>query len=106
MPSPRPQICMWEIFPFPLSREPRWWGGGGASFFFLFAVVFILLADCLITIAVKYPGSPVHSWFLDPLGQRVVIGLGLGTATLLLIKSPLGEASGAHMNPAITLTFF
>jgi hypothetical protein len=25
----------------------------------------------------------------------VVIGLGLGTATLLLIKSPLGEASGA-----------
>src|SRR4029077_19851447 len=59
-----------------------------------------------ITIAVKYPGSPVHSWFLDPLGQRVVIGLGLGTATLLLIKSPLGEASGAHMNPAITLTFF
>lgn len=48
----------------------------------------------------------MHGWFLDPLGQHVVIGLGLGTATLLLIKSPLGEASGAHMNPAITLTFF
>jgi aquaporin Z len=69
-------------------------------------VALFVLADCLITIAVKYPGSPVHSWFPDPLGQRVVIGLGLGTATLLLIKSPLGEASGAHMNPAITLTFF
>ena len=54
-----------------------------------------VLADCFVTIAVKYPGSSVHGWFLDPLGQRVVIGLGLGTATLLLIKSPLGEASGA-----------
>ena len=69
-------------------------------------VALFVLADCLITIAVKYPGSLVHSRFPDPLGQRVVIGLGLGTATLLLIKSPLGEASGAHMNPAITLTFF
>jgi NADH:ubiquinone oxidoreductase subunit 4 (subunit M) len=58
-------------------------------------VAVFVLADCFITIAVKYPGSPVHGWFLDPLGQRVVIGLGLGTATLLLIKSPLGEASGA-----------
>jgi hypothetical protein len=56
-------------------------------------VAFFVLADCHITIAVKYPGSPVHSWFLEPLGQRVVIGLGLGTATLLLIKSPLGEAT-------------
>ena|SRR6516165_10221467 len=49
-------------------------------------VALFVLADCLITIAVKYPGSAVQSWFPDPLGQRLVIGLGLGTATLLLIK--------------------
>ncbi len=96
MPSPRPQICMWKL---SLAHWPEYLCEAGL-------VAFFVLADCLITIAVKYPGSPVHSWFLDPLGQRVVIGLGLGTATLLLIKSPLGEASGAHMNPAITLTFF
>src|ERR1700732_73570 len=96
MPSPRPQICMWKL---SLAHWPEYLCEAGL-------VAFFVLADCLITIAVKYPGSPVHSCFLDPLGQRVVIGLGLGTATLLLIKSPLGEASGAHMNPAITLTFF
>jgi len=94
--APRPQICMWKL---SLAHWPEYLCQAGL-------VAFFALADCLITIAVKYPGSPVHSWFLDPLGQRVVIGLGLGTATLLLIKSPLGEASGAHMNPAITLTFF
>ena len=94
--APRPQICMWKL---SLAHWPEYLCEAGL-------VAFFVLADCLITIAVKYPGSPVHSWFLDPLGQRVVIGLGLGTATLLLIKSPLGEASGAHMNPAITLTFF
>src|SRR6202035_5236005 len=84
--APRPQICMWKL---SLAHWPEYLCEAGL-------VAFFVLADCLITIAVKYPGSPVHSWFLDPLGQRVVIGLGLGTATLLLIKSPLGEASGAQ----------
>jgi hypothetical protein len=93
--APRPQICMWKL---SLAHWPEYLCEAGL-------VAFFVLADCLITIAVKYPGSPVHSWFLDPLGQRVVIGLGLGTATLLLIKSPLGEASGAHMNPAIRSPF-
>src|SRR4029077_20546265 len=38
-------------------------------------------------------------WFLDPLGQRVVIGLGLGTATLLGPAS-IGEEGMQREAPA------
>src|ERR1051325_2613337 len=37
---------------------------------------------------------------------RVFMGLAMGLTAIALIKSPLGKRSGAHMNPAVTLTFY
>ena len=37
---------------------------------------------------------------------RVPMGLAMGLTAALLIYSPFGRRSGAHMNPAVTLTFF
>jgi aquaporin Z len=37
---------------------------------------------------------------------RVLMGLAMGLTAVTLIKSPLGKRSGAHMNPAVTLTFY
>jgi len=34
------------------------------------------------------------------------MGLAMGITNILLIYSPMGKLSGAHMNPAVTLTFF
>jgi aquaporin Z len=34
------------------------------------------------------------------------MGLAMGLTAMLLIYSPMGKRSGAHMNPATTLTFF
>ncbi len=42
---------------------------------------------------------------LGPFGQRVFAGLCIAGTVVLLIYSRLGRQSGAHFNPAVTLTF-
>ena len=53
----------------------------------------------------EYPDSPVHHAIADPFLRRIFIGIAMGLTALGLIFSPLGKRSGAHMNPAVTLTF-
>lgn len=51
-------------------------------------------------------GHPASAAFLpDPLVRRVTMGLAMGSTAVALIFSPWGQRSGAHMNPATTLTF-
>jgi aquaporin Z len=59
----------------------------------------------LFTLAFEYPGSPVHAWMPDADIRRVCIGIAMGLTAIALIYSPWGKRSGAHMNPAVTLTF-
>jgi aquaporin Z len=42
----------------------------------------------------------------EPLARRALMGLAMGATAVALIYSPLGRRSGAHMNPAVTLSFF
>ncbi len=42
----------------------------------------------------------------DPLLRRCLMGLAMGLTAVGLIYSGWGRRSGAHMNPAVTLTFF
>lgn len=53
-----------------------------------------------------YPESPVHRAMPDLLMQRVVMGLGMGLTAMGIMYSPWGKRSGAHINPAVTLTFY
>ena len=41
----------------------------------------------------------------DPMRRNVVGGVAMGLTAIALIHSPWGKRSGAHMNPAVTLTF-
>jgi aquaporin Z len=58
-----------------------------------------------LAVLIEYPGSPVRAALADPLLRRAVRGFGIGLTALALIYSPWGQRSGAHMNPAVTLTF-
>jgi aquaporin Z len=54
----------------------------------------------------EYPHSPVHLHLSDPLLRRMIMGLAMGATAVALIYSPWGQQSGAHLNPAVTLTFW
>ena len=54
----------------------------------------------------EHPASPVRLAAPDPLFRRFLMGLAMGGTAAAIIYSPLGQRSGAHINPAFTLTFW
>jgi aquaporin Z len=54
----------------------------------------------------EYPGSPVRAAIPDAFVRRVVMGAAMGLTAASLIYSPWGRRSGAHLNPAVTFTFW
>ncbi|MGH6945603.1 MAG: MIP/aquaporin family protein [Geminicoccaceae bacterium] len=53
-----------------------------------------------------YPGSPVAHAVPDGMWRRALMGLAMGLTAIGIIYSPWGQRSGAHINPAVTLTFW
>lgn len=53
-----------------------------------------------------HPASPAAAAVADPLARRALMGLAMGLTAVGLIYSPWGQQSGAHFNPAVTLTFY
>jgi aquaporin Z len=53
----------------------------------------------------EYPWSPVHQALPDALARRALMGVAMGLTAIALVYSPWGRRSGAHINPAVTLTF-
>ena len=53
-----------------------------------------------------YPSSPIAGAVSNELVRRALMGLAMGLTAVAIIYSPWGRRSGAHMNPAVTLTFF
>jgi aquaporin Z len=51
------------------------------------------------------PASSVSRALPDPMLRNVLAGIAMGLTAIALIHSPWGKRSGAHMNPAVTLTF-
>ena len=85
----------------PPSPPPRWPNylieAGGLGLF--------MVAAGLASSALDYPRSALHELVGAPLPRRLLIGLAMGGTALGLIYSPWGARSGAHFNPALTLTF-
>jgi aquaporin Z len=67
--------------------------------------MFMLLA-CAIVSIVEYPGWSLRQLIGDPTLRRGLEGIGMGATAIAIIYSPLGRQSGAHFNPAVTLTFW
>src|SRR5256885_7100411 len=67
--------------------------------------LFMISAAVFATV-LEYPGSPLHKAIPDPLVRRALMGLAMGLTAIGIIYSPWGKQSGAHINPAVTMTFF
>ena len=53
-----------------------------------------------------HPSSPVFIAIHGELLRRGLMGLAMGLTAVSIIYSRWGQRSGAHMNPAVTLTFY
>jgi aquaporin Z len=67
--------------------------------------IFMVAAGVATTIF-EYPNSPLQQILPDAFIRRSLIGLLMGITAIAIIYSPWGKRSGAHINPAVTLTFF
>lgn len=56
-------------------------------------------------VVLGHPSSPVREAVTDPALRRLLMGIAMGLTAIAIIYSPAGARSGAHMNPATTLTF-
>jgi aquaporin Z len=71
---------------------------GGLSIF--------MISACTFGALLEHPASPVRQTINDSFGRRILMGLAMGLTAISIVYSPWGKRSGAHLNPAVTLTFF
>jgi aquaporin Z len=69
------------------------------------ALGMFMVSACVVSVVLEHPASLVHLAISNPLLQRVSGGIAMGLTAVGIISSPWGQRSGAHMNPALTLTF-
>ena len=65
-----------------------------------------MISAAIFTTVLEYPASPVRQAIAEPFLRRTLVGIAMGLTAIAIIYSPWGKQSGAHLNPAITLTFF
>jgi aquaporin Z len=64
-----------------------------------------MVSAAVLTTVLEHPASPVRQTLPDAFTRRALMGLAMGLTAAALIYSPWGQRSGAHFNPAVTLTF-
>jgi len=69
----------------------------------LLAAFMLSAVGCAVLL--EHPSSTLHAAIPSPLARRLVMGVAMGLTAMALIYSPWGARSGAHFNPAVTLTF-
>lgn len=65
-----------------------------------------MLSACLFSVLLEYPDGLLHTAIPDGTVRRIVMGLAMGATLIFIIHTPWGKRSGAHMNPAVTLSFW
>jgi len=65
-----------------------------------------MLSACCFGVVLGHPASRVVRKIPSPGARRALMGVAMGVTAVGLIYSPWGRQSGAHMNPATTLTFW
>src|SRR5213594_3278545 len=65
-----------------------------------------MISATLFTMLLWHPSSPVFNLIPNTFIRRMLTGIAMGSTAITLIFSPLGKRSGAHFNPAVTLTFW
>jgi aquaporin Z len=65
-----------------------------------------MLSACTFATLIGHPASALHAALGNDVARRMLMGTLMGATAVTLIYSPPGRRSGAHLNPATTLTFY
>lgn len=65
----------------------------------------LMLWTCIWGTLTYSDESPLRSLGLSAVSNSTMMGTAVAVTTFIIIRSPLGRRSGAHMNPSVTLTF-
>src|SRR5262249_53101337 len=69
------------------------------------ALGLFMVSASFFSVVLEHPSSPVRQAVTVPAVRHVLGGVAMGLTAIALVYSKPGRRSGAHMNPAITLTF-
>jgi aquaporin Z len=70
------------------------------------ALASFMVSAGLCTLLAEASGSPLRSAIADGDVRRALVGVAMGLTAVALIYSRWGQRSGAHMNPAVTMTYW
>jgi aquaporin Z len=65
-----------------------------------------MLSTCIFGTLIYNDESPLKALALSEVSDSILMGTAMAITTFMIIRSPFGRRSGAHFNPAVTLTFF
>ena len=90
-----------------LAQQPREVKRTDWSHYFMEAgcLGLFMLAAGLFGVLLEYPNSVVHQALPDTFTRTLLMGVAMGVTLILIVHTPWGKQSGAHMNPAVTLTY-
>jgi aquaporin Z len=71
-----------------------------------FGLGLFMLSACGFAVLLFHPASPVVRLLPGFFGRNLLMGAAMGLTSILNGYSPWGRRSGAHLNPAVTLTFY
>ena len=65
-----------------------------------------MISACFFTILLQHPDSYVRQTIPSDFIRLFLTGIAMALTAITIIHSPWGKRSGAHLNPALTWTFF
>ncbi len=69
-------------------------------------LAWFMVAACVATVVLFGTSSHIARMVPSAALRRLLMGVAMGVTAVMIIHSPMGKRSGAHFNPAITLTYF
>jgi aquaporin Z len=65
-----------------------------------------MVAACVVTVLLEHPMSALNQTLESVLARHALSGLAMGATAVAIFTSPLGQRSGAHLNPSFTLNYY
>lgn len=69
------------------------------------ALGLFMLVACATTTLLDYPGASLQVTLSSPAWKRGFAAIVMAATAICLMRSPWGQQSGAHLNPAVSMTF-